>query len=114
MTSTDGQLRISSRFDFTDIIFSLLLKGGINPTSKLSTNLTLAFANFDESPSTTAQTASTSAGKELDLGLTYKVSQDMTWTLDGGYFMPGAYYAMPQGAAEKSYKMMTGFKFSLL
>ncbi len=93
-----------------------LVKGGFEPMKKTTLGLTVAYINAVMPPQAGRSKA---MGAEVDWDLGYEFSSVVNWYFDGGVFLPGAYYVMPDpigsgnSGPENAYLFRTGFKVNL-
>ncbi|PKN19416.1 MAG: hypothetical protein CVU71_07885 [Deltaproteobacteria bacterium HGW-Deltaproteobacteria-6] len=72
------------------------LNGGVRPMDKLDINMAISWARAIENPAITAW-YSKEYGYEFDLTATYKITNNLSYMLGGGYWWVGDYY---KGALE--------------
>ena len=73
------------------------VRGGVRPVEKLDIGLSISYANADKKPS--AAWLYNDYGYEVDLTGTYKLTNNLSYMLGGGYLMTGKYF---QGKTEGS------------
>jgi len=66
------------------------LLAGVKPISKLDVMATVSYANADKKP--TAKWQYNDYGTEVDLTATYKITQNLSYMLGGGYLFTGKYF----------------------
>ena len=74
------------------------LRGGIKPTPQLDIMASISYAQADQngfiltSPTTTATFPGKTYGTEIDVTGTYKITNNLSYMLGGGYFFTGDYF----------------------
>lgn len=86
---------------FTTNSHTIKVKGSFKPIDKLTAELAWVNFRFADAP---VAGAKKEAGNEVDAQLTYNYTDDVTFGLLGGWFIPGDYYdrAIPAGVNSKS------------
>jgi hypothetical protein len=70
--------------------YFLQLRAGVRPVEKLDIMASVSWAHADKTPS--AQWQSREYGYEVDLTATYKITNNLSYMLGGGYFFTGDWY----------------------
>ena len=65
-------------------------RAGVRPIDKLDIGLAVAYANADKKPS--AAWLFNDYGYEVDLTATYKITNNLSYMLGGGYLFTGKYF----------------------
>jgi len=66
------------------------VRGGVKPIDKLDLTASVSYANADKKP--TAAWLYNDYGYEVDLSATYKITNNLSYMLGGGYLFAGKYY----------------------
>jgi len=87
------------------------LRGGVRPTDKLDVMASVSYARADKTPQ--AVWVSRDYGYEVDLTATYRITNNLSYMLGGGYFFAGDYYKGTSAAHEINNNLMVINKLSL-
>ncbi|HQP25421.1 MAG TPA: hypothetical protein PLP16_09655 [Smithellaceae bacterium] len=74
------------------------LRAGVRPVDKLDVMASVSYATADKTPA--AVWVSREYGYEVDLTATYKITNNLSYMLGGGYFVTGDYYKGTSAANE--------------
>lgn len=69
-------------------------RAGVRPIDKLDIMASVSYANADKKP--TAAWQYNDYGWEVDLAATYKITNNLTYMLGGGYLFTGKYFKADQ------------------